>query len=66
MYSLSPPWALLRLLDVERVAVFQKPKQKPKPTLKNRNSDTAISYDKRQKGKPQTDCGTMDRNCKKR
>ena len=66
MRSFSPPWALLRFLEVERVAVFKKPKQKPKPPPENRNSDTAISYDKRQQGKLWTDCGAMDRDSKAR
>ena len=66
MYSLSPPWAFLWFLEVERVAVFQKPKQKPKPLPENRNDQTAIGYDKRQQGKPWTDCGAMDRDSKAR
>jgi len=66
VYSLSPPWALLRILEVERVAAFQKPTQKPTQPPKNRHGKTAISYDRRRQGKPQTDCGPMDRNCKKR
>ena len=48
------------------LVLFQKLQQKPQPPPKNRNGQTATSYDKRQQRKSWIDCGPITSNNKTR